>query len=203
MKSIRNLFIYLSLFPVYLISMPAQAQSVMMIKGGGFKWSDNTQETAERDVRYEDRSETFILAFERRRRTVSMGAEFMNMESDWDKVDVLPDRPKGYIHLRSISFVPRAYLARGHVAPFLGAGIGWSYVRSRYVVNAFDNDVEREDGPIYQLNGGVEFRWEGVGLMFELKRIKVDIDDDSLSLSKADFPDISGTAGFVGLTLMF
>lgn len=202
MKTIKPV-VLLSVLSVFVFSVPAHAQSVMMLKGGGFKWSDRTQETAERDVRYEDNSETFILAFERRRRAVSLGAEFMRMESDWEKDDIIPDRPKGYIQMQSVSFVPRAYIGRGHVVPFVGAGVGWAYVRNRYVVTAIDNDIEREDGPIYQLNGGVEFRWEGVGLMFEVKRIKVDINDDSLSLAKDDFPNLSGTAGFVGLTLMF
>jgi opacity protein-like surface antigen len=193
----------LALLAMLIVTVPASAGSVMMLKGGNFEWMDHTQDTAEYDVRYESRSNVMALGFENRRRTVSTGVEFMAFESDWEAVDPAALRPKGKLEVRTVSFVPRKYFrTASNFYPFIGAGIGWSYVRSTYLTPTGD-DIEREDGATFQFNVGGEWRWEGAGLMLELKRIKVDVEDSSLSLSKDDFPDVSGLMGFVGLTMMF
>lgn len=193
----------LALLSMLMVSAPASAGSVMMLKGGSFEWMDRTQETAETDVRYESRSNIMALGFETRRRTVSTGVEFMAFESDWQAVNPAALRPKGRLEVRSVSFVPRKYFrTASNFYPFIGAGVGWSYVRSTYLIPT-GKDIERENGFTAQFNAGGEWRWEGAGLMLELKRIRVDIDDDSLTAIKEDFPDLSGLMGFVGLTMMF
>ena len=179
------------------------ASHVLMFKGGQFHWADRTQETARTDVEYESGSGIYIIGFERRSRYISLGVELAHSVSDWEATDPVATRQNGRLELGSVSFVPRKYFKPiGEFVPYIGAGIGSIRIKSEYSLGT-TSDSNHEYGVLYQLNFGGEWRWEGTGLMFEIKRMHAQIDDFTLAGDKDDFPGISGTAGLLGLSFIF
>lgn len=188
-----------------LMAPPLWAASnfVMTVKGGGFSWLNEEQQTTGQSVIYEDVSRTIAIGFEHRKRAVALGAEIIRLTSQWDAVAPASSRPSGEVDLLGVNFVARKYFRpMGDFVPFAGLGLGVSSVSSSYSEWGVEH-VDRDVALLYQVNLGGELRWEGVGLVLELKYLGVDTEDSVFWTSKDRFPDISGVTGLVGVSFLF
>ncbi|MDH5633556.1 MAG: hypothetical protein OEZ10_11245 [Gammaproteobacteria bacterium] len=186
------------------VASPARADKTYAatLKAGAFSWRDPDQETAGEVVEYEPQSGMVVMAFERRRRHIALGGELLHFSGKW-KARMPKQHPEGELDVSAINFVVRKYFSLPmEFAPFVGIGLGWADLENRYGSSA-NEDTESVSSPVYQANVGTEWRWEGIGVVAEIKYLKIDVSKSWWFGANIGFPQPEGYVGLVGLSFIF
>jgi len=165
----------------------AHADNALIIKTGKFKLSHDTQTLDGLPRSIDDDAKNVLgLAWEERAGDgLAQGFEFARYTNHWTD---------GEITSRLFMFTLKKYQDRGLYHPYLGAGIGLVHAN----MSGGGINFRPSIGLAFQVVGGVEFRWEGVGLYTELKGLYAEpgnfVGDDI---------NVSGLGVFVGLSILF
>lgn len=210
MKTILSVMIATVLAASPVASQAASGSKALTIKGGVFRLHDTDQETASRRVIYEDEAPFYGLAMEHRARAIAIGVEYFTMAMDWDEDAAVPTRPYGRVRAHAIGATFRKYFRPwGNFSPYIGAGIGLGAMVSRFRKDDTGTpEIERDRSGAYMVQAmlGGEFRWEGVGLMIDIKQINLGRDDDdgvSVPGEYEDYPHFRGPVASIGLSFLF
>ena len=165
---------------VLVAPVAAQADDALYLKGGFTRLTDNTQVFNSLPRTFDaDGTGNFGILFEHRtRRDISLGVELLNYRNDFSPAgEFVPAAGAGVASTRSVQFVVKKYLGHNVFRPFFGLGIGLAHTEVDYNDTGWtDDDV----GLALQAMFGLELRFQGMGLMFEVKRMAYDM-DSSLS----------------------
>lgn len=160
---------------------PVSAQAAgdaFYLKGGSVQLSDDYQNINAQNRTFDSKStDTYGLLFEHRtRRDIALGVEYLNYSHDFTPggLSTPPIPPgKGTATTRTLQFVAKKYFGPDVFKPFFGLGVGLARTTVDYGPTVASNDEDFGIG--MQAMAGLELRFEGMGLMFEAKRLVHDI----------------------------
>lgn len=173
--------------------VPAQAEeAALMVKLGRISVSHSSQDLdgAKRDV--DDSRRTYALAYEQRTNDgVAYGGEWITYKNRWNG----PGNASGEFNSNVLLFTLKKYmppLQGGQIYPYVGAGAG--------VVHASASGLNYDPslGLALQLDGGVEVRWQSVGLYTEVRALYA-----HPGTLWGNQSDSSGIGLFAGLSIIF
>lgn len=173
-------------------SVSAMAGNAITMKLGQVKLWDDTQLLGAQERVFDDSSgRTFGLAWEHRSRSgVGLGVEYITYRHDYTP----STRNMGEAKTQMILFSARKYfIDSGVFHPFLGMGMGLGHTS----VTGGPNLSPEVDFQA-QVNTGIEFRFDNIGFLVEVKGLY----NDSKGPSNNRY-DPSGTGIFGGMSFIF
>ena len=182
-------------FAGVLLSSTAAAEgtTALILKTGQFTLSEDSQVVLFDRLEFDDKSSgVFGAELEWRMPDgLSLGGELTFYRNDWASAFFLFD--SGQVDTTILMFNVKKYFTASKVIhPYIGAGAG-------VAVTDFSGTITgNSSGLALQAIGGIEFRWDKVGLYTEFKALSADTEDD------LDHQvDVSGTGIFAGLSIYF
>ena len=176
------------------VSMPAFADSVaVIVKAGSFSVSKDRQTIDGGNIELDDgASGVFGIEGEwRQTNGLALGIEYLQYENDVGAPSVVGS---GTMDTSVVLFNAKKYFnPTATVNPYIGAGLGAVSVD-------FSGDIitGSAGGFALQAIGGIEFRWDKVGLYTELKALHAEAEDDAGEKAKA-----GGSGVFAGVSISF
>jgi hypothetical protein len=172
------------------VGLVAHAENALILKAGKFKLSHDSQTLDGLPRSFDDAKNVLGLVWEDRAGDgLAQGVEFARYTNRWH----LPSED-GDITARLLMFTLKRYQDHGLYHPYLGAGIGIAHANSSGGGINFSPSI----GLALQVVGGVELRWEGVGLYTELKALYAEPGD-----FVGDNVNVSGLGLAVGVSILF
>ncbi len=174
--SLSHRFLTALLAAALVVPAVAQAGDAFYLKGGFVHLTDNSQNLNAQNRTFDDDStDTYGLLFEHlTRRGIALGAEYLNYSHDFTPDGLsTPGTSKGVATTRTLQFVAKKYFGPAVFKPFFGLGVGFARTTVDYGPTIATNDEDFGIG--MQAMAGVELRFDGMGLMFEAKRMIHDI----------------------------
>lgn len=172
-------------------ALPATAEDAFIFKGGAMARTHDEQniDNANRTLASSSKN-TYAIAWEKRREGGrAIGVELIRFNTEWRG----PDTATGNIKSRIAMFTVKRYLPQpGSFYPFVGVGIGGAHA----TVSGLNFDPAL--GLALQVNGGVEWRGELLGLYGEVKGLYANAGN-----TWGDDINNSGIGAFLGVSLRF
>ena len=176
------------------VSAPALADSVAVIlKAGSFSVSKDRQTIDGGTIELDD-SASGVFGIEgewRQTNGLALGIEYLQYENDVGAPSVVGSST---MDTSVVLFNAKKYFRpTATVNPYVGAGVG-------AVSIDFSGDIitGSAGGFALQAIGGVEFRWDKVGLYTEFKALHAEAEDDAGEKAKA-----GGSGVFAGVSISF
>ncbi len=176
------------------VSAPVLADSVaVIVKAGSFSLSKDRQTIVGENVEFDD-SSSGVFGIEgewRQTNGLALGIEYLQYENDFGALSVVGT---GTMDTSVLLFnVKKYFQPTATVNPYIGAGFGAVSVD-------FSGDIiaGSAGGFALQAIGGVEFRFDKVGLYTELKALHAEAEDDAGEKAKA-----GGSGVFAGVSISF
>ncbi len=190
-KNIKNTLLWSCGMLLLGLSLIARAENALTVKTGTFKASHNTQilDNASRSIDDDGKNIIGLSWEDRAGDGLAQGVEFVRYDNRWHSPGA-----DGDITSRLLMFTVKKYQDRGQFHPYLGAGIGLAHANVAGSGINFNPAI----GLALQIVGGVEVRFEGVGLYTELKGLYAAPGD-----LIGDDVNVSGMGLFVGLSILF
>lgn len=169
---------------------PAFAENAFTIKTGNFNLTHDQQDIDGANGRNIEESADNVYGFaweHRRFDGTAYGAEFIRFDNDWASPGA-----SGTATSHVLLFTAKRYVQTATIVfPYLGMGAGLVHAQ----VDGLDFDPGL--GVALQLAGGVEFRWQAMGIYTEIKGLYAETG------LLGDELNSSGVGAFVGATLRF
>lgn len=181
-----------ALFAVSLLAAAnAHAEeAALMVKVGQIYVSHGSQNLDGATRSIDDSRHTYALAYEERIDDgVAYGGEWITYANHWSR----PGNASGDFKSNALLFTLKKYmLPYGQIYPYVGAGVGVVHTS----VDGLNYDPSL--GLALQLDGGVEVRWQSVGLYTELKGLYA-----HPGTLWGNQSDSSGVGLFAGMSILF
>lgn len=165
-------------------------EAALMVKLGRISVAHSEQDLDGARRSIDDSRHTYALAYEQRTNDgVAYGSEWMTYTNRWSG----PGSANGEFKSNVLLFTLKKYMPpSGQIYPYAGAGIG--------MVHASANGLNYDPslGLALQLDGGVEVRWQSVGLYTEIKGLYA-----HPGTFWGNQSDSSGIGVFAGLSILF
>jgi len=177
---------------LFMTGTATAADFAIMVKSGGFKLWDESQNLDAKDRNFDEHSDKpFALAWEiRNAKGVGLGMEYITYQHEYTPPTT------GNTKTQIFLFSARKYYSPNQVIhPFAGIGLGWGHAK----VNDGQGNIDRDVNLALQFSFGIEFRFvDNFAFYTELKGLASGTDGDEDN----EF-DFSSSAAMAGVSFIF